>query len=121
MSDAVDMDAVLTIRRDDNVVVGDKPQRSTNFLNWKFYENGHAHVLIARLTEEEEGGYSSYAARLPGVVSQGETIAEALRNTEDAFRAAVACYRERGEAIPWQELSPKSPDEIERRVVVDVR
>ncbi len=120
MSEAADMDAVLTIPRDDPVV-GDNPQRSQKFLNWRLYENGQAHVLIARLTEEEEGGYSSYAARLPGVVSQGETIAEALRNTEDAFRAAIGCYREHGEAIPWQELPPRSPDEIERRVVVDVR
>ena len=93
MSRAVDTTGVLTIPRDDEVVVGDHPQRSTSYLDWKFYKNGQAHVLVARLTEEEEGGYSSYAARLPGVVSQGETIDEAVRNTEDAFRAAIASAR----------------------------
>lgn len=119
MSGAVDMDASVTILRNDQVAV-DNSQRSLKALNWKFYENGQAHVLIARLTEEEEGGYSSYAARLPGVVSQGETLDETLRNTEDAFRAAIGSYREHGEAIPWREMSPKSDDEIERWVVVDV-
>ena len=119
MSGAVDMDAFVTILRNDRVAV-DNSQRSLKALNWKLYENGQAHVLIARLTEEDEGGYSSYAARLPGVISQGETIDEAVRNTEDAFRAVIASYREHGEAIPWQDLPPKAPDEIERWVVVDV-
>ena len=100
--------------------VAGMPPRSAKSLNWKFYENGQAHVLIARLTEEKDGGYSSYAARLPGVASQGETIDEAMRNTEEAFRAAIESYREHGEVIPWREMPPKLPDEIERWVVVDV-
>lgn len=119
MSGAVDMDASVTILRDDRVAV-DSSQRSMKALNWNFYASGQAYVLVARLIEEKEGGYSSYAARLPGVISQGETIDEAVRNTEDAFRAAIGSYHEHGEAIPWQDLPPKAPDEIERWVVVDV-
>ncbi|NQT13218.1 MAG: type II toxin-antitoxin system HicB family antitoxin [Planctomycetes bacterium] len=54
-----------------------------------------------RLCPEEGGGYSAHALLLPGVVSQGETITEALENITEAFQGSVASYREAGENIPW--------------------
>ena len=50
---------------------------------------------------EVEGGFSVYAATLPGVVSQGETEKEALENIVEAFEGVLASYQECGETIPW--------------------
>lgn len=73
------------------------------------------------LCPEEDGGYSAHALRLPGVVTQGESVAEALANITDAFRAAISVYREQGGAIPWTNLEIDRPKgSIERWILVDV-
>ncbi len=55
----------------------------------------------ALVCPEAEGGFSVHALRLPGVVSQGETVEEALANIAEAFSAIVASYLDDGEDIPW--------------------
>jgi predicted RNase H-like HicB family nuclease len=59
------------------------------------------------LCPEEGGGYSAHALRLPGVVSQGNDIEEAMANIEDAFCTALQAYLESGD-VPW------SPNPVER-------
>lgn len=51
----------------------------------------------------EAVGFSAYALRLPGVVSEGETIDEAIRNITEAFLAALEAYRENKMEIPWSD------------------
>jgi predicted RNase H-like HicB family nuclease len=73
------------------------------------------------LCPEEDGGYSAQALRLPGVVSQGESVAEALENIADAFRGAVFVYLEESMAIPWTSLEIDRPKgSIERWILVNV-
>ena len=55
------------------------------------------------LCPEKGGGFSAHALRLPGVVSQGETVDDALCNIADAFQGAVQTYLENGGAIPWKD------------------
>ncbi len=75
----------------------------------------------ALLCPEEEGGYSAHALRLPGVVSQGDSIEEALGNIEDAFRETLISYREDGLDIPWAAVEIDRPTgSIERWTLVDV-
>ncbi len=57
----------------------------------------------------EEGGYTVYAIRLPGCVTQGDTLEEAIENIKDAFRECILSYSEDGKPIPWS-----SPEEFER-------
>lgn len=37
------------------------------------------------LVEQEEGGFTVYAPSLPGCVSEGETVKEALQNIKEAI------------------------------------
>jgi predicted RNase H-like HicB family nuclease len=72
------------------------------------------------LCPEEDGGYVAHALRLPGVVSQGETVEEALDNIRDAFRAAMSVYLESGN-VPWSDLEIDRPAGwIEKWILVDV-
>ncbi|QSB14841.1 type II toxin-antitoxin system HicB family antitoxin [Natronosporangium hydrolyticum] len=42
------------------------------------------HVLTAVLTPDLDGGYVAQVAELPGAISQGETVEEALVNVREA-------------------------------------
>ena len=73
------------------------------------------------LCPEDEGGYSAHALRLPGVVSQGETVTEALDNIKEAFRGAIGVYLEDGQEIPLESIDMDRPAEsLERWVLVNV-
>lgn len=70
---------------------------------------------------EAEGGYSVHATKLPGVSSQGETVAEALHNIEEAFRGAIADYKANGEDIPWDDaIIDRTEGSLERWILVNV-
>jgi predicted RNase H-like HicB family nuclease len=69
---------------------------------------------------DETTGFYAYMANLPGVVSEGETVAEAIDGVKDAFRGAVAVYRESGESIPWISDLDSIPDgAVEKRIIVN--
>lgn len=73
------------------------------------------------LVPEEDGRFSAHALRLPGVVSEGDTIEEAIENISDAFKSAIAVYEEIGETIPWGDVEVDNrEDALERWIVVDV-
>ena len=96
------------------------PQQYIESPQWKRLDE-NAYECRVLLCPEEDGGYSAHALRLPGVVSQGESVAEALANITDAFRAAISVYHERGEAIPWTDLKIERPKRsIEKWIVVNV-
>ena len=55
----------------------------------------------AHFVKEESGGFTAFAAYLPGVVSDGETFDEALENITDAFGLVIESYKELEMPIPW--------------------
>jgi antitoxin HicB len=76
---------------------------------------------VRPLTEDEGGGYLIEFPDLPGCMSDGETIEEAIVNGEDAKRCWIAAMKEAGRPIPppsvepvesysgkWQLRAPKS-------------
>jgi predicted RNase H-like HicB family nuclease len=76
------------------------------------------------LCTEEEGGYSAHALNIAGVVSEGDTIDEALVNIADAFKATIEYCLDSETAIPWREDNRGDfagvPNTIERWIAVDV-
>ena len=76
---------------------------------------------VRPLTEDEGGGYLIEFPDLPGCMSDGETIEEAIANGEDKKRCWIAAVKEAGRPIPtpsvestesdsgkWQLRAPKS-------------
>lgn len=89
-------------------------------LSWQQFEKATYECRVL-LCPELSGGYSAHALRLPGVVSQGETLKEALTNIADAFRGAITVYREENQAIPWESVEvERTEGSKERWILVDV-
>lgn len=55
------------------------------------------------LRREPEGGYTVTVPALPGCVTYGETVDEAIAMAREAVEVYVESLRERGEEIPTEE------------------
>jgi antitoxin HicB len=55
---------------------------------------------VRPLSEDDGGGYLVEFPDLPGCMSDGETIEEAIVNAEDAMRGWIEAMREAGRVIP---------------------
>lgn len=62
-------------------------------------------VIIER--EEETGSYTVAVPLLPGCVSQGDTIEEALENIKEAIEGYIEDLKKHGEPIPVEETPPQ--------------
>jgi len=49
---------------------------------------------------QPEGGYTVTCPILPELITEGETIAEALANVEDALVAIIEAYQDLGRPLP---------------------
>lgn len=67
----------------------------------------------------EACGFSAHALDLPGVVSQGDTVQEAIEHITESFEAVLSDYLESGK-IPWSEVVVEGEVECEKRILVNV-
>jgi antitoxin HicB len=71
---------------------------------------------VRPLSKEEGGGYLVEYPDIPGCMSDGETIAEAIANGREALRDCVAVFRESGRKVPkpgieaaqWRQRLPRT-------------
>lgn len=56
----------------------------------------------------EEGGYTVTVPSLPGCVTQGETMEEAIAMAKDAIRLFVETLIENGEPVPEEREHPQA-------------
>lgn len=52
------------------------------------------------LRKEPEGGYTVLVPALPGCLTEGDTVAEALLNAQDALQGYLESLQKEGESIP---------------------
>jgi predicted RNase H-like HicB family nuclease len=50
--------------------------------------------------DEEDGGFVAECPAIPGCVSEGETIEEAMANIRDAIEGCIAVLAEKGDPVP---------------------
>jgi predicted RNase H-like HicB family nuclease len=62
-------------------------------------------IYTVLLTPAEEGGYVVTCPALPDVVTEGDTLEEALDMAKDAIQGYLNMLRDLGEAIPKSEVS----------------
>jgi antitoxin HicB len=52
------------------------------------------------LTPQAEGGYTVTSPLLPELVTEGDTVDEALANVRDALAAVIETYEDLGQSLP---------------------
>lgn len=80
----------------------------------------HLYRCEVRIISEKEGGYSTYIAQLAGVVSQGDSLQSATKNTIEALIGCLRAYNDNGMPIPWTEPSKQIAGEDSRWVEFNV-
>lgn len=60
----------------------------------------HLYRVPLLLVPRPEGGYTVTSPALPGLVTEGDTLDEALANVEDALRATLELYEDTGRTVP---------------------
>jgi antitoxin HicB len=74
-------------------------------------------VTVRRLSREEGGGYLAEYPEIPGCMSDGETVEEAIANGREALHDCLAVFQETGRQIPqpssvapaqWRQRLPRS-------------
>lgn len=71
------------------------------------------------LVSPEDDGYCVRAADLAGVVSEGDTVEEAVHNIKEAYAGAIESYLAHGDPIPWL-VPPRNPEENERPLWIEL-
>lgn len=51
------------------------------------------------LTPQPEGGYTVTSPLLPELITEGDTVEEALANVRDALTAVIEAYRDLGRSL----------------------
>ena len=59
-----------------------------------------AYTVLIIPGEPDEGGYWVKVLALPGCVTQGETVEEALANAKEAIEAYILSLRDQGLSVP---------------------
>ena len=59
-----------------------------------------AYKIPLLLTPQSEGGYTVTSPLLPELVTEGDSLSEALENVQDAFSALLELYQETGRSLP---------------------
>ncbi len=52
------------------------------------------------LTAQPEGGYTVTSPALPELVTEGDTLEEAVHNVQDALAAVIETYEDLGKQLP---------------------
>jgi len=62
-------------------------------------------VILA--PDQEDGGYVVSVPALPGCVTEGDTIEEAMANARDLVRLYIQDLEEHGEPVPQETQQPE--------------
>lgn len=70
------------------------------------------------LTPQAEGGYAVTSPVLPELVTEGESVDEAIGNAKDALAAVVELYEDLGRSMPRSTWLTPSPDPLWLETVI---
>ena len=73
------------------------------------------------LTPQAEGGYTVTSPLLPELVTEGDSLSEALDNVKDALAAVIEIYQEQGRPLPQNTQIPDTDSPVWLETVISAR
>lgn len=70
------------------------------------------------LEPQPEGGYTVTSPLLPELITEGDTVDEALSNARDALAAVVESYRDLGRLLPAHTVLADAPGPVWLETVI---
>ena len=70
------------------------------------------------LTPQPEGGYTVTSPLLPELVTEGDSLSEALDNVKDALAAVIEIYQEQGRPLPQSTQIPDTDSPVWLETVI---
>ena len=70
------------------------------------------------LTPQPEGGYTVTSPLLPELVTEGDSLSEALDNVKDALAAVIEIYQEQGRPLPQNTQIPDTDSPVWLETVI---
>jgi antitoxin HicB len=70
------------------------------------------------LTPQPEGGYTVTSPLLPELITEGDTIDDALANVKDALAAVAEAYEDLGRSLPQNARIPDASEPVWLETVV---
>jgi antitoxin HicB len=80
----------------------------------------HVYKVPLLLTPQPEGGYTVTSPVLPELVTEGDTLQEALAHVQDAVQAVIELYEDLGTPLPASLRHPLPVDAIQVEYAVAV-
>ena len=72
------------------------------------------------LDPQPEGGYTVTSPLLRGLVTEGDTIAEALYNAQDAFQVVLEFYQEDSRSLPLETFSENADEPLRTEILAPI-
>ena len=69
----------------------------------------HVYKVPLLLTPQPEGGYTVTSPVLPELLTEGDTLEEALAHVQDAVQATLELYEDLGKPLPENLRHPTDP------------
>ena len=69
---------------------------------------------------QPEGGYTVISPLLPDLLTEGDSVADALENVRDALAAVLEIYQEQGKSLPPYLTHASPTDAVRVEMVVAV-
>jgi antitoxin HicB len=73
------------------------------------------------LTPQAEGGYTVTSPLLPELVTEGDSLDEALENARDAIAAVIELYQDLGRSLPQNTQIPDANSPVWLETVVSIQ
>ena len=70
------------------------------------------------MTPQPEGGYTVTSPLLPELITEGDSICDALENVKDALAAVVELYQDLGRPLPQNTLIPDTNSPVWLETVI---
>jgi antitoxin HicB len=71
-------------------------------------KNSEREYTVFLQPDPEDGGYTVIVPALPGVVTQGDTLEEAISMAKEAIELHIECLAADGEPIPEETVRPQA-------------